>query len=771
MLRAFSPGFARDDGTTEKLRKLKALLMRASPQGTDLALLTELLSLSETDSAAVVRDMTPRRKREKTLEALLLQLEALVQHQPVVMVFEDVHWIDPTSLELLGMIVKQIQQLPVLLLITARPEFTAPWPSHAHVTTVPLARLSRQEGAMLAQHVTGGKALPKEVMVEILARTEGVPLFVEELTKMLMESSLMQERSGDYVLDGPLPALAIPATLHDSLLARLDRLSPVRDVAQIGAAIGREFSHELLGAVAELSGPECDEALGRLVQSELVFRRGTPPQAVYMFKHALVRDAVYSTLLRSRRQHLHARIVASLEERFPEIAAGQPELLAQHCAEAGLIEKAAAHWLGAGRLAVARSATAEAVTQLKKGLNMIASLPDAPRRQHQRLEFDLQVTLGGALMAAKGYAHPEVVAVYERARSLAADSGSGITMLAFPVLWGLCTASYVAGKSHAALQQARELLSIAQSQTESGPVVIGHGLVGCTLIMNADYPAALEQLQRAVALYDPAQHRPLTFQFAQDIGVRAFCYLSIALWHCGYPDQATSFAREALRYAKEAVHAHTLAYALFFGAMTATFQRRAAEVEERANESIALSNEQGFALWLGRCQVLQGWTMARAGHGRAAVERIREGLSAVAATGSGLWEPFLLGLLAEALALAGEIEEGLLVLAQALAAADASGQIGANAELHRLKGDLLRRLPNPDLPQTEGCFRNAIAIAREQGSRGFELRAAVSLARLLGDRGQHGDARDALTPVYAEFHEGFDMPDLKDAKAILAALS
>jgi class 3 adenylate cyclase len=321
-------GFARDDGTTEKLGKLKALLMTASPQSTDLALLAELLALSDPDNAAVVSDMTPRRKREKTLEALLVQLEALARHQPVLMVFEDVHWIDPTSLELLGMIVERIQQLPVLLLMTARPEFTAPWPSHAHVTTVPLARLSRQEGATLAQDVTGGKALPKEVMDQILARTDGVPLFVEELTKMLMESSLMQERSGDYVLDRPLPALAIPATLHDSLMARLDRLSRVRDVAQIGAAIGREFSQELLSAVVELSGPECDEALGRLVQSELVFRRGTPQQAVYMFKHALVRDAVYGTLLRGRRQHLHARIAAALEERFSEIAAGQPELLA-----------------------------------------------------------------------------------------------------------------------------------------------------------------------------------------------------------------------------------------------------------------------------------------------------------------------------------------------------------------------------------------------------------------------------------------------------------
>jgi len=586
---ARAAGFARDDAATEKLRKFNALLAAALPESTELALLVELLSLSDADSIAVVRDMTPRRKREKTLDALLAQLQALTRHQPVLIVFEDVHWIDPTSLDLLGLIVERIQQLPVLLLVTARPEFIPPWPSHAHVTTIPLARLSRQEGAAVAQHVTGGKALPKDVMDQILARTDGVPLFVEELTKMLMESSLLQERAGDYVLDRPLPSLAIPATLHDSLMARLDRMSSVRDVAQIGAAIGREFPHELLSAVSELSDSECDLALGRLVQSELVFRRGTPPQAVYLFKHALVRDAVYGTLLRNRRQHLHARIAGALEEGFPEIAEGQPEVLAQHCAEAGLIEKAAAYWRAAGRLAVARSATAEAVTQLKKGLDVLATPSGEPPRQHKTLEFDLQVALGGALMAAKGYAHPQVVDAYERARCLAAETGSGSTMLDFPVLWGLCTASYVAGKSHTALRQARELLSIAQSQTESGPLVIGHGLVGCTLIMNADFAAALVQLRRAVALYNPAQHRALTFQFAQDIGVRALCYLSIALWHCGCPDQATSASRDALRYAKEAAHAHTLAYALYFSAMTGVFQRQVGEVEKCANASIALS--------------------------------------------------------------------------------------------------------------------------------------------------------------------------------------
>jgi predicted ATPase len=344
-------------------------------------------------------------------------------------------------------------------------------------------------------------------------------------------------------------------------------------------------------------------------------------------------------------------------------------------------------------------------------------------------------------------------------------------MLNFSVLWGLCTANYVAGKSLTALQQAEELLSIAQTLTDSGPLVIGHGLVGCTLIMNGDYRATLRHLERAAALYKPAEHRGLTLQFAQDIGVRALCYLSLARWHRGSPDQASEAAGQALWYAKESAHAHTLADALSLGAMTAVFERRPAEVEARATASIALAEEHGFALWLGRGQVLQGWTMAQRGDGAAAVERIQQGLSAAAATGSGLWKPFLFGLLAEALALAGEIEQGLMALAQALAAADASGQRGTDAELHRRRGDLLRHVPDLDVTECETFFRKAVAIAQEQGTRGFELRAAVSLARLLGDHGRRGEARDVLAPVYAGFSEGFDMPDLKDAKTVLDALS
>ena len=763
----------REDTPEERLTKLEAALTRNTTNDTlqaDLPLLAELL-LIPTGSRYAPLDLSPQKRRERTFNALITHLERLAAREPVAMLFEDVHWADPTTLDLLDLAIERVQTLPVLLIITFRPEFTPPWVGRSQVSLVTLNRLPPRQRAALIESVTGGKTLPKELSEQIIARTDGVPLFVEELTKAIVETGMLADAGDHYVLTGSLPALAIPTTLQASLMARLDRLAPVREVAQIGAALGRQFSHELIGAVAGLPPARLDAALDQLVAAELIFRRGRPPDAEYTFKHALVQDAAYETLLRSRRQQLHARIATVLEAYFPETVVAEPAVIAHHCAEAGQAEKAGSYWLKAGQQALTRSATTEAVTQLRKGLDLLATLADDPARQHKDLEFDLQVALGGALMAAKGYAHPQVVEAYERARSLATDTGRSGTMLNFSVLWGLCTANYVAGKSHAALHQAEELLSIARCQTETGPLVISHGLVGCTLIMNGDYPAALPHLKHAAALYEPVAHRGLTLQFAQDIGVRAFCYLSLALWHQGCPDEANAAAGEALRYAKESGHAHTLAYALFFSAMTAVLERRPAEVEHRANASIALADEHGFALWLGRGQVLQGWTMAQRGDGAAAVKRIREGLSAAAATGSGLWKPLLFGLLAEALALVGEIDEGLIVLAQALAAADASGQVGTDAELHRLRGDLLRHVPDLDLTECETCFRKAVEIARKQGTRGFELRAAVSLARLLGDQGRRSEAREVLAPVYTGFREGFDMPDLKDAKAALDTLS
>jgi predicted ATPase len=392
-------GFARDDTPAAKLEKLETLLARATPPDEDVALLADLLSLPASDRYPLP-DLSPQRKKQTTLDALIRQLEGLARQQPVVMVFEDAHWIDSTSRELLDLIVERVRSLPVLLIVTFRPEFQPPWTGQPQVTMLALNRLDRHDRTALVAQLAGGKALPNEVVDQIAERTDGVPLFVEELTKSVLESGLLREETDHFVLDGALRPFAIPTSLHDSLMARLDRLASVRLVAQIGAAIGREFPYTLMHAVSHLPENELQAALGRLVASELVLQRGTPPDAIYSFKHALVQDAAHSSLLRNARRQLHAQIAEALEAHSPELMDSQPELLARHYAEAGLVEKSVACWNKASQRSTGRSAMAEAVAQLHNGLDQLELLPDTPERQERELEF--WSALGAVLQAVKG---------------------------------------------------------------------------------------------------------------------------------------------------------------------------------------------------------------------------------------------------------------------------------------------------------------------------------------------------------------------------------
>jgi class 3 adenylate cyclase/predicted ATPase len=754
--------FGRDDAPSTRLDKLEALIAANAPAEDDAPLLAELLTLPF-DGRYLALDLTPQRKKEKVFEALLRQLAGLARRQPVLMIFEDLHWADPTSRELLDLTVEQIERMPVLLIATFRHEFQPPWTGQPHVTTLSLRRLGRDESNELVRGMIGNAAaLQSDVVDEIVDRTDGVPLFLEELTKAVLENAVISAV--------PAASLAIPETLHASLMARLDRLGPIaKEIAQVGAAIGREFSFEVLAAVAQRSETDLRDALGRLTDAGLVFQRGVPPHATFLFKHALVQDTALGTLLRGPRQELHARIGRALEQQFPRVAEAQPQILAYHFTEAGLLEKAVAYWCRAGQQSAAKSALAEAIAQLRRGLRLIADLPNTSERGQQ--ELDLQVTLAGALMGTKGYAHSDVAESFGRAASLISQTESAATILHFSVLYGVFSANFVGGEPRAALERAKEFLSIAQSQTESGPLLLGHRMVSTALFTIGDYSAMFSHAERAVALYVPEEHRALAFRFGQDIGVSAFCYYTLALWHLGYPDRASNAARETLRHARQSVHVHTLAYALFHIGITAATERRVDEVEECANELVALAKEHRFEQWSGYCLIMQGWAMARREQGTTSVERIREGLAATRETGARTLETIFLGLLAEALALTGEIDEGLVVLAEALAMAEASDARGNDAELHRLRGDLLRRLPSPDSTEVEACFRRGLAVARDQGTRGFELRAAVSLARLLSDQERRDEARDLLAPVYGWFTEGFDTADLKEAKVLLEKLA
>jgi predicted ATPase len=763
-------GFRRDDSPEEQLSKFTALV-HPSVGEEATALMAALLSVAVGERHPLP-DLTSHRRKQRTLAAVMAHLAGLASERPVLAVFEDAHWMDPTSRELLDAIVERVRSLPVLLLITHRPEFAPPWTGHPHATTMLLNRLGNREVTALANSVTG-KRLPREVHRQIIALSDGVPLFIEELVKTVLESGLLRERDDEYLPDGPLPPLAIPDTLQGLLIARLDPLGPAKEVAQIGAALGREFSSEAIRAVADwLPESRLQEGLQSLVQSGLLYCRGAPPDAGYLFKHALLQDAVHETLLRSRRRELHARIAAVLEERFPEVAQQQPGLLAHHHTEAGSLEQAVAYWGKAGQQSAARSAVIEAEAQLRRGLLLIADLPDSRERRQQ--ELGLQVTLASALMESKGHVHPDVSEVLGRARQLIVETEATGTILHFSVLYGLWVGQYLGGEPIAAIEQANEFLALARSQTptQSGLVLVGHRLLGsASVLAGKDYAAALSHLDRAVELYRPEEHRELAFRFGADIGITAKCARALALWHRGYPDQARDAVDEGLRHARQSVHRHTLAYALIYKGLTAVSARWATATAEAGNALVSHTREHGFALFLGYGLLLQAAAMTLQGQGKAALDRIREGVTAMQVTGLKRPEPMVLCYTAEMLALEGAVAEGLNVLATALAAAKASGTHWADPEIHRLRGELLGRLQSPDWTEVEACFRTALTVAREQGTRGFELRSAVSLSRLLSSQGRRDEARGLLAPVYGWFTEGSHTPDLQDATALLETLN
>jgi predicted ATPase len=758
-------GFARDDTPEAKLGKLRALIAAGAAEPDEITLIAELLSLP---NAAAELDISPQRKREKLLAGLLHQLEALAKSNPVLMVFEDMHWIDPTSRDLIDMMVARVRRLPVLLLVTFRPEFQPPWTGQPHVTTVALNRLGERDGSALVEQLTGNAGVSAELVAEIVERSDGVPLFIEELTKAVVEAGA--DRGALTLSGAPASARTVPATLHASLLGRLDRLGPTAKlIAQAGAAIGRDFSYDLLAAAAEVAEPELREALRRLVESGLVFQRGAPPGSEYLFKHALVQDTAYSTLLRGPRQVLHRRIAIALEAQFPSVLEMRPELAAHHYGAAAMADKAVPYWLLAGKLSAARSAVEEAIVQLRRGLGLLQSLPETLERS--RLELDLHIPLISALMGARGYAHAEVAAAVERSRQLIAATAATGTPLHFPVLYGFCVADSLRGNAKGLLENAQQFLSLAEKQPESAPRLIGHRLLGTGLFVTGDFRQARPHLELAASLYRAEEHREFAFRYGQDIGASALCFLSWALWHDGYPDRAARTADQALLHAREFGHAYTLAYTLWITAIPAVLSRDVLRVERLANEMAAISGERGFPLFCAWSDVLLGWAAAHRSQGAGCVDRMRRGMAAAIATGARLWEPFFLGLVAVVLAFVGKVEEGLAKLDQALARSTESGEKWADAELHRLHGDLVCRLPQPDLHNAESSFRAALSIARQQGTKGFELRAATSLARLLGGQGRSEEARELLTPVYGSFTEGFDAADLNDAKALLAELT
>jgi class 3 adenylate cyclase/predicted ATPase len=756
-------GFAPDDPPAARREKLEAVLASTAPPDEDMAVLADLLSLPASERHPLP-NLSPQRKKERTLEALIRQLEGLARQQPVVMVFEDTHWIDPTSRELLDLTVERVRSLPVLLIVTFRPEFLPPWTGQPQVSMLALNRLDRHDRTVLVGQIAGGKALPDEVVAQIVDRADGVPLFVEELTKSVLESGLLRAEADRYVLDGALPPFAIPTSLHASLMARLDRLASVRHVAQTGAAIGREFSYGLLRTVSRLPEDELQAALARLVASELVFQRGTPPDAVYAFKHALVQETAHGSLLRGIRQQLHAQIAEALAAHSPEMMDGQPEIFAQHYAEAGLVEKSVVCWSKAGHRSVARSAMAEAAAQFQKGLDQLALMPDTPERQRQELEF--YGALGAVLMAVKGYAAPETGHAYARARELWEQLGSPSEFLHVP-----CgQVFYHVNRCEFDLAQrlAEDLLRLSRQHNDSAGLVLGHTCSGRTLVSTGRFGSSRAHLKEALALYDPTSHRSLVHQVGIDPQVTSQTNLGLVLFCLGFPDQALAQRSAAVAGARRLAHPPSLALSLGIGTILLSLVGDNPALEERADELVSVAAEHGFSLYSAAGTILRGWVKVKNGDVTEGLSLLRAGSTAYRAIGQQAWMPYFITLLAAACEIAGQIDEASALLDDALQIVERTGERWFAAELKRQKGGLLLRQGH--FEAAEELYRKALSIAEEQGAKLWELRAAASLARLRRDQGSRGEARDLLAPVYGWFTEGFATPDLKAAKALLDEL-
>jgi len=781
--------FRREDSATEKLSKLEGILASYGLPVEEVApLVASLLSLPASRFPLPV--LTPQRQKQKTLEALLAWLLKEAEVQPLQFVVEDLHWVDPSTLELLDLIINQAPTARILVLLTFRPEFHPPWPPHSNLTQITLGRLAYKQVAAMVEKVAGGKTLPPEVLHQVAAKTDGVPLFVEELTKMVLESELLKEKNGYYELTDPLPPLAIPATLHDSLMTRLDRLSTVKETAQLAATLGREFSYELLQAVSPLDETTLQRDLHRLVNAELFYQKGFPPQARYIFKHALIQDAAYQSLLKSKRQRYHQQVAQTLAERFPETAETQPELLAHHYTAAGLIPQAIPVWQRAGQNAMERSALIEASDHFAKGLELLKALPETSKRAQQ--ELTLQIALGAPLMATRGYAAPEVEKVYARARELCHQVGE--TPQLFRVLLGLFAFYLVRAEFRTAHELGEQLLRLAQNGPNPARLLGAYQALGLASFYLGEFVSARKHLEQGVALYDPQKHSSHALRSGQDPGVICLCHMPWVLWYLGYPDQALQKSLEALALAQELSHPFSQVYALNYAAGLHQFRREWQATHERTETLITLSREQGFGQWVPQAIILRGWILAEQGQEKQGIAQMNQGLTAWRATGAEIGSSWFLALLAETYGKAGQGEEGLAVLAEALTMVNKTGERFYEAELYRLKGQLTlqreasgwRLETGPSSPQAsslkpqvprvvaqeaEGYLRKAIEIARQQQAKALELRAVMSLSQLWQSQGKKAEARHLLTEIAHWFSEGFDTPDLQEAKALLQELT
>jgi predicted ATPase/class 3 adenylate cyclase len=759
----------REDDAEVKLAKLEKELQGFSLDPAEvIPLYAPLLSLPLPEDRYPPLELTPQEQKQRTLDAIVAWLMEEAERRPVLQVWEDLHWADPSTLELLTLEIEQAPTAPILNVLTFRPDFQPPWPQRSHMTPLTLNRLERPEVEALIGLQAGGKVLPEEVIEHIVSKTDGVPLYIEELTKTILEADFLRERNGSWELTGELSEVTIPATLQDSLMARLDRLPMIREVAQLGAVLGREFAYEMVQAIVSIEESMLQEGLAQLVDAELLYQRGRPPRAKYIFKHALVQDAAYQSLLKRTRRYYHRQVAELIEARFPETVQAQPELVAHHYTEARLPVKSVPYWYKAGQQAIERSANLEAIAHLTRGRALLAEQPASAERAAQELDYCL--ALGPALMSTKGLAAPEAEEVYLHARQLCQSVDQAA--LSFQAAWGLWLVYQQRGQIDMAQSATDEVLSLAERQRENVDYLLqAHHAAWTTQLFVGNISESRTHIVEGDALYDIEKHRTHAFTYGgHDPGVCAKTTASEALCLLGYAEQAVQHAADGVELAERLSHPFTLAMARYFVAQVHQYRLEADIVHSHAQAAVTMCESHGFESFRAQATVLLGWATAAGGESEPGIEQIREGLAAWQSTGTGMRRPYFLALLADALLRVDRFEEGLNVIAEAEALIDRSGETRWWAETVRLKGALMGRA-GAARGDIEATYQRALGIAHGQEARLLELRAATSLGRFWHGQGKASEARELLGPLYVWFTEGLDTPDLKDAKALFNDLA
>jgi tetratricopeptide (TPR) repeat protein len=751
------------DGEPQILSKLeKALRPYALPQEV-LALFASLLSALHPAHSAPL-NLSPQRQRQKTHEAFLSLFHKLTANEPLCFAIEDLHWADPSTIELLGLLALQEVEASILSLMTCRPTFKPPWVGREHVCQIALSKLPRKRVEAMILQLTRGKALPPELVDQITAKTDGVPLFVEELTKMVLESSLLLDQGASYALTGPLPSLSIPSTLRDSLTARLDRLGKAKATAQLAAAIGREFSYALLRDISSRDTGALEEDLARLVEGELIYQKGFLPRATYTFKHILVQEAAYESLLKKSRQRTHQRIADALVARFPEIAETQPEVLAHHYEAAGLNVKAVHSLLRAGQSAVARSASVEAIGHFSKAIALIETLPDAPEKSY--LEISLRASLGAPLMATRGYGSSEVEATYARALSLSERSELGASPELVPILWGLWIFYQVRSKLPTALELAGRLLDFAKRTSDPGDLLCAHLARGNTLLLMGKLDEACAHLEEGLSCHDSMAHRTFAFVYGQDPAVHSLVMLGWTLFMLGYPDDGLKRLDEAISMARALSHPASLGIAMGMTCTCLHIVKDPLSAEGWSEELIRLCREQGLVHWHGLGHMIHGWTRMQRGDLTGGLEEIEEGRKRWRDTGSRSGDSQWDALMIEAYLEAGRPEDSLALLKKSKAYVAETEEWLLAPELDRLEGEIALS-QRDDRAAAEASFQRALEGAVREGSKLLELRAAVSLGRLWQAQGREEAAQRMLKRVLATVSQGHESRDVRQARELL----